>query len=90
MAPILDAATGEALACERAFLKVLDGSCKTPIAGHAQLLDGRAAFRGAVYRVDGSEAFEVEREGPAADAAALGAEAGRELLARLPRGVLAE
>src|ERR1700733_1027341 len=28
LAAILDAATGEALACERAFLAVLDGSCK--------------------------------------------------------------
>ena len=43
LAPILDAATGEALACERAFLAVLDGSCKTPIAGHARREGGGVA-----------------------------------------------
>ena len=89
LAPLLDAATGEALACERAFLAVLDGSCRTPIAGHARKLDGRLTFRGAVFRVDGSEVFEVEAGGAPADAAALGEAAGRELLARLPKGVLA-
>jgi porphobilinogen deaminase len=46
-------------------------------------------FRGAVYRTDGSEAFEVTASGDVRDAARLGAEAGRDLLARLPRGVLA-
>ena len=35
LAPICDAETGYALAAERAFLHVLDGSCRTPIAGHA-------------------------------------------------------
>ena len=38
---IADAAT--ALACERAFLAVLDGSCRTPIAGHATVRARRAA-----------------------------------------------
>ncbi len=89
LAPILDAATGVALACERAFLAVLDGSCKTPIAGHARLAAGALTFRGAVYRVDGSEAFEAQGKGGAGDAAAIGEAAGRELLARLPKGVLA-
>ncbi len=90
LAPILDAPTGEAVACERAFLTVLDGSCKTPIAGYAQVEGGRLRFRGAVYRADGSQTFEVAMEGPAADVAQLGEAAGRDLLARLPRGVLAE
>jgi hydroxymethylbilane synthase len=89
LAPILDAATGDALACERAFLAVLDGSCKTPIAGHARIEGGLLRFRGAVYRADGSEAFEVEAGGARGEAAGVGEAAGRELLARLPRGVLA-
>ena len=89
LSPILDALTAEALACERAFLAVLDGSCKTPIAGHARREGGELRFRGAVYRVDGSEAFEVTASGVPRDAARLGAQAGRDLLARLPKGVLA-
>ena len=35
LARIDHADTSTALACERAFLAELDGSCKTPIAGHA-------------------------------------------------------
>jgi hydroxymethylbilane synthase len=71
-----------ALACERAFLTVLDGSCRTPIAGHATVAAGRLTFRGLIARPDGSEAFEAVREGAVADAVALGADAGRELKAR--------
>ena len=28
------------VSCERAFLAALDGNCKTPIAGQAQIIDG--------------------------------------------------
>ena len=55
--------TSVALAAERAFLAVLDGSCRTPIAGHA-VLDGDAMrFRGMILRPDGSETFETSRAG---------------------------
>ena len=76
------AETATALVAERAFLAVLDGSCRTPIAGHATIAHGRMAFRGLIAKPDGSAAFETAREGAAADAAALGADAGRELKAR--------
>jgi hydroxymethylbilane synthase len=75
-----DAAT--ALACERAFLAVLDGSCRTPIAGHATLRDGALQFRGLIARPDGSEVVETARAGAVADAVALGADAGAELKQR--------
>jgi hypothetical protein len=42
-----------------------------------------------VLRADGSEVFDVQRLGPAVDAMAIGEAAGRELLTRLPAGVLA-
>jgi len=71
-----------ALEAERAFLSVLDGSCRTPIAGHATVNAGRVRFRGLIAKPDGSAAFEAEREGAAADAAALGSDAGRELRGR--------
>jgi hydroxymethylbilane synthase len=86
---ILDVQTGAALAAERAFLSILDGSCRTPIAGHARVVAGRIAFHGMVLRPDGSEVFEVKTAGAAVDAQRLGAEAGRDLLGRLPAGVLA-
>jgi hydroxymethylbilane synthase len=85
---ILDEATGQALAAERGFLTVMDGSCRTPIAGHAWLTDGTLRFRGLVLRPDGSESLEVERSGDAADAAALGRDAGSELRGRMPQDFL--
>jgi hydroxymethylbilane synthase len=71
-----------ALGAERAFLAVLDGSCRTPIAGHARIEAGAVSFRGLILRPDGSEAHETARTGAIADAVALGADAGRELKRR--------
>lgn len=89
VAPILDDATAVALAAERAFLAVLDGSCRTPIAGHARLADGQVGFRGLVLRPDGSQSVEVARHGTLADAERIGDDAGREVKARMPAGMLA-
>ncbi len=86
--PILHEATAQAVTAERAFLSVLDGSCRTPIAGHAAIAGASLKFRGQVLRADGSEAFEIEASGGVADAHRLGEDAGRRLLALLPRGVL--
>jgi len=84
LAKVDHADTSVALAAERAFLAVLDGSCRTPIAGHA-VLDGDAIrFRGMILRPDGSEAFETSRAGNRRDAVALGADAGAELKRRAP------
>jgi len=82
VAKVNDPATSTALAAERAFLTVLDGSCKTPIAGHARIIDGRLSFRGMILKVDGSEMHETGRTGALGDAVALGEDAGRELKAR--------
>jgi hydroxymethylbilane synthase len=82
LAPINHADTASALAAERAFLAVLDGSCRTPIAGHATVSGGRLRFRGMVVKPDGSQAHETSREGDVRDAEKLGADAGRELNGR--------
>jgi hydroxymethylbilane synthase len=76
---INDEATAIAIACERAFLRELDGSCKTPIAGHAQIINGRLHFRGETLTPDGSQAFTASREGLPAEAAAMGKDAGAEV-----------
>jgi hydroxymethylbilane synthase len=75
-------ATAAALTAERAFLAVLEGSCRTPIAGHAAVAGGRLAFRGLIAKPDGSEVLEAQRHGAAVVAVRLGAEAGRELKQR--------
>jgi hydroxymethylbilane synthase len=76
------AATLTAVIAERAFLAVLDGSCKTPIAGHATLDGDMLSFRGLIAKPDGSAFFEASRRGKASDAAKLGADAGAELKQR--------
>ena len=86
VAAINDADTATAIAAERAFLAVLDGSCRTPIGGHARLSGDTVRFRGMIIRPDGTEAFEVFREGHRNDAAGLGADAGRELKERAGAG----
>jgi hydroxymethylbilane synthase len=82
LAAINHADTFSALAAERAFLAVLDGSCRTPIGGHATISGGRLRLRGMVVKPDGSEAFEATREGDVRDAERLGADAGAELKGR--------
>jgi hydroxymethylbilane synthase len=82
LSAINHADTASALACERAFLAVLDGSCRTPIGGHATVAGGRMRFRGMVVKPDGSEAFEAAREGDVRDAEKLGVDAGAELKRR--------
>jgi hydroxymethylbilane synthase len=79
VAKIDDPEAATALIAERAFLTELDGSCKTPIAGHAWLVDGELRFHGLIVKPDGSCAYEAVRNGPAHDAQRLGADAGREL-----------
>jgi hydroxymethylbilane synthase len=81
LAAINHADTFTALVAERAFLAVLDGSCRTPIAGHASIADGRISFRGLIARPDGSESFACARAGAVSDAAVLGHDAGAELKA---------
>ena len=83
------AETATALAAERAFLAVLDGSCRTPIAGHATIADGRLRLRGLIAKPDGSESFECLREGPMSAAVALGTDAGAELRRRAGADFLA-
>lgn len=82
LAVINDANTAIALAAERAFLAALDGSCRTPIAGHATVTAGLVRFRGLIVKPDGTQAHETTREGSVKDAAALGTDAGRELRTR--------
>jgi len=82
LAAVNHADTAAALTAERAFLTVLEGSCRTPIAGHAVVAAGRLRFRGLIAKPDGSGVFETKRQGAAADAVRFGAEAGRELKQR--------
>jgi hydroxymethylbilane synthase len=82
LAPIHHAQTGAALACERAFLAALDGSCRTPIAGYAEVEGERLNFFGLIITPDGRESHDILGEGSAGDATAIGREAGAAIRAK--------
>ena len=73
---------------ERAMLAELDGSCRTPIGGHARLLpSGQLHLTGLVARADGSFLLKRSLHGGAQDAARLGTELGASLRADSPRDI---
>ncbi|SEP81045.1 hydroxymethylbilane synthase [Thalassovita taeanensis] len=78
--------TGQRLAAERSFLKALDGSCETPIAGLAELDGTTLRLRGEVLRPDGSEKINEDRSCPIADGPALGHEMAQSLLSQAGEG----
>jgi hydroxymethylbilane synthase len=82
LAKIDHAESHRAVTCERAFMAALDGSCRTPIAGHATLKDGIISFRGEALTLDGKHVFTTMRQGPVADAARMGRDAGEEVKAK--------
>jgi hydroxymethylbilane synthase len=73
-----------ALACERAFQSALDGSCRTPIAGLAEVTGGMLTFHGEVLAPDGSEYVDTQFQialgaDAVTDAARAGLDAGTRL-----------
>lgn len=86
LAAIHHGPTGQRLAAERAFLKQLDGSCETPIAGLAVLEGDTIWLRGEILRPDGSESITAEARAGVQDAADLGRDLARRLLAQAPKG----
>ena len=80
--------TATCVAAEHALLAVLDGSCRTPIAGHAVLAGDSLRLRGLIVKPDGSELLATERQGTAMDAEAMGRDAGLELKRRGGPGFL--
>ncbi len=76
------AESGLRIAAERALLATLEGSCRTPIAGLAELSEDKQGLRlrGLVALPDGSVVHSAERQGPADDPLGLGESLGQELL----------
>lgn len=88
LAPLNHEPTALAVTAERAFLARLEGSCRMPIAGLAELDGARFVFRGAVLTPDGRQAYAARREGRPAEAIRLAEEAAAELLAKAGPGFL--
>ena len=74
---------------ERAFLAKLDGSCRSPIAGHARLADGTISFSGMLMTQDGVHHLRIDDKGGIGDGEALGARAAQSILNKAPPELLA-
>lgn len=91
LAAIEDREAAAVSTAERALLATLDGSCRTPIGGHARLLPGEGGLHltGLVARADGSFLLKRSTFGPVADAVRLGDALGRELRCDSPGDIFA-
>jgi hydroxymethylbilane synthase len=88
LAAIEDPEARAVATAERAMLAVLDGSCRTPIGGHARLLpDGQLVLTGLVARADGSFLLKRMLHGAPSDAVRLGEELGASLRADSPADI---
>lgn len=80
LSAIEDAEARAVSTAERALLAALDGSCRTPIGGHARLLpNGELHLTGLVARPDGSFLLKRAVHGDPKEAARLGRELGESL-----------
>ena len=80
-----------ALDAERALVEALGGGCQTPIGALATpAAGGTLELVAAVAALDGSRIIRASAHGPRTDAAAIGARAGRDLLAQGADAILAE
>ena len=89
IAPLAHAPTAACVRAERAVTRGLEGSCLSPIAGHAVLAGEELHLRARVAAPDGSRLIAGERRGAVADAETLGLELARELLDHGAADVLA-
>lgn len=84
--------TYTAVVCERAFLTALDGSCRTPIAGHAlRGPEGNLVFSGLIAHPDGIEVHKISDLTTSFDsesAVLLGEEAGKMLKEKAGTGLM--
>jgi len=76
------AATRTAVRCERRILRDLEGGCRAPVAAYAAIDGETLRIAAAVMSLDGTTVIRVDRDGPADEPEAVGAEVARGLLAR--------
>jgi hydroxymethylbilane synthase len=77
--PLDDPGSAACIRAERAMLAALDGSCRTPIAGLAELDGDRLVLEGLLLKPDGSAELRARSAGGIGDAERLGMELGDEL-----------
>ena len=82
LAPLNDSVSKKRVDAERAFLRELDGSCRTPIGGLAQKNNEKFKFMGEIISANGEVKIHDVWQGDWAMAVEIGREAGREIKLR--------
>jgi hydroxymethylbilane synthase len=77
--PLIDSASLARLRAERALVRTLDASCRTPVGAHCQVLDGKLLMDAYIGLPDGSEWIRDRVEGDR-DPAALGRRLAKRML----------
>ncbi len=90
LAPLNHAPTRQCLAAERAYAARLEGSCQSPIAGHARLDAGRLTMEGLVGSPDGTRVYRDAVSGGPEDGETIGRTLAERLLAAGADRLLAE
>ena len=75
--PLNHKKTAIQMTVERSFLAVLDGSCRTPIGGHAIIKEKDIFFHGEILKPDGSIVHKDVWSGPISDSKVIGETAGQ-------------
>lgn len=84
-----DEATKQATDAERAFLGLLEGGCQVPIGVHADVENGEIRIEAIIAELDGKKILRDTIVGKAANAAELGRELGKKMLAEGGQEILA-
>ncbi|RCL00751.1 MAG: hydroxymethylbilane synthase [Candidatus Tokpelaia sp. JSC189] len=79
LASLSDPITHYEITCERVFMAVLGGSCRTPLGGLARVEDEKIRFSGIILTPDGTSFYEVKLHGGVNEAEEIGREAAEKL-----------
>lgn len=90
VAPLDHKSTHLGIMAERAMLRVLDGSCRTPVGALSHIEGDQLMLKGEIISPDGRITIADAVSGPASDANAIGVALGRRLLAQAGADFLAQ
>lgn len=79
LSPLNHLPTSQAVMTERAFLKALQGSCRTPIAGYAHIKNNALIFQGMISDSDGQNMHFISHQGAPFENQRIGEEAAHKL-----------
>lgn len=75
-----DAGAAACAACERAFVRALNGGCSSPVCAHAAVNRGKLSVRGLYWNPDTGETRVGKDGGPASEAEAIGVRLAKRLV----------